>query len=255
MTAQSYALAFLLLGTLGCPAFANDVETPPVVDLEREREAIRAAETAFAEMVAGKEQERFEAFFHPDAVFHSETVHRGPEAIRKVWGPFFDPQHEMRLEWAPREIQVAESGEIAWSSGGATMHMKRPWGDEAREDRYLTLWQKDAEGSWKIRANGSLVVYPDGAEIRDLRRAVSGFWDPLAQLDAEVDFSWKPGDVLEAASGEMAFTVGTYRVEVRHGETTRAGEGGYFSVWKKIQEKSDFDPRWVIAAESFSPPQ
>jgi ketosteroid isomerase-like protein len=55
---------------------------------------------------------------------------------------------------------------------------------------------------------------------------------------------------VRAASGELAYSFGSYRAEFTKGTTSQAGGGAYLAVW----EKDDKD-HWQLAAEGFTPPQ
>lgn len=222
-------------------------------EIDRAREAVLEADRAFAAAVAEHDRERFRSFFHDDAIFLGATVSHGAEAIVAAWAPFFDPEGDMRLTWRPRGAGVAGSGDFAYTTGDAEMVFRR--GAERRPGKYLTIWRRDAEGAWKIVADGTLLVYPDGGEVRDLRRALGGFWPPLRDLGGAVTITREPETVVEAASGDLAYAIGSYAIEARNGEQTTRGGGGYLAVWKKVREPNDLWPRWVTVAESYSPPR
>ncbi|HEX9733855.1 MAG TPA: DUF4440 domain-containing protein [Thermoanaerobaculia bacterium] len=220
---------------------------------EPAREAVLRRDGELAAVLEARDPGRFRAFFHPDAVFLGAEVSCGPDAIAAAWAPFFDPAGDMRLSWRPQEAGVAASGELAYSIGEAEMVFRH--GTERRGGKYLTIWRPDTEGEWKIAADGTLVIYPDGAEVRDLRRAFGGFWPPFQHLGGAVKVERQPETVVEAASGDLAYTIGRFAVEVRHGEEVTAASGGFLTLWKKARDAGDLWPRWVVVGEALTPPR
>ena len=79
-----------------------------------------------------------------------EHLIRGKEAIRKATAAFAsDPN--LKVAFGANRIRVAQSGDLAYSRGNYTMTMTNP---ETREPEmstghYLTVWQKQSDGSWK----------------------------------------------------------------------------------------------------------
>ena len=57
----------------------------------------------------------------------------------------------LRLQFASDRVQVAKSGDFAYSRGHFTMQSTDPATKQPRSDSgsYLTVWQKQADGGWK----------------------------------------------------------------------------------------------------------
>lgn len=57
----------------------------------------------------------------------------------------------LNIEFASDRVQVAKSGDLAYSRGPFTMRSTDPATKQPRTDtgHYLTVWQKQADGSWK----------------------------------------------------------------------------------------------------------
>lgn len=253
---SAVALSAVALAALTWPAAAAAGESGGApVDLEQEREAVRQADLALARALGDHDRDRFRSLLDAEAVFLGAEVSRGPDAILETWAPFFDPETGMELEWTPTEVGVAASGELAWSIGDAVMTFRRGRSTEKRPGKYLTAWRKDAEGSWKIIGDGTLVIYPDASEVRDLRRALGGFWPPLTGLGGAVATRFEPPQIFEAASGDVAITIGRYSVEVEEGGESAGGSGGVLTLWKKTRDEGDQASRWVVAGQALSPPK
>lgn len=244
-------LTVLLLLASSVPASAGDAGL--VVDVEKARAAVRDADRAFAATLESRNLMRFQWFLAADAVFLGDGVHRGPGEIAEAWAIFFNPKAGASISWRPTEISVAASGELAYTIGDAEVRMPGQGGEPSvQPGRFLTLWRKDETQAWKVLATGALVVCLDPAlgEIRDRLAALAEVWPPLQPLDAEMTLVSIPESVLESASGELAATIGSYRVEARRGAETSAAAGGYLRLWTR-----EDDGAWRAVAEALSPPR
>lgn len=231
---------------------ATDV-VDAAVDLETERAALRATDRAFATALAGQSFMRFQGFFAPDAVFLGDRVFRGPGAIAEAYGLFFKPEAGATIEWSPSVIEVAASGDLAYTVGDTEVRMPGPDGETTvQPGRFVTVWRKDAAAVWKIQATGALVVSldPNLGPIHDRLAALAQVWPPMVPLDAELKLETTPETVLTSASGELAVVIGSFRVQARRGEEMEAGSGGYLRLFEQ-----DEDGTWRTIAESLSPPR
>ncbi len=74
----------------------------------------------------------------------------GPEAIRKVMEPIF-ASPGFSLRWKPTRAQILISGDLGFTTGRYERRAKDDQGKEAVEHgTYVTVWRKQADGSWKI---------------------------------------------------------------------------------------------------------
>lgn len=108
-------------------------------------ESLVAAERAFARQAA---DEGVRAAFLRHLTEDSVVFAPQPQPGRAVWEA--RPANADRLEWAPAVAEVALAGDLGYTYG--------PWrftpeGAEAPQahGHYLTVWQKDVEGTWKVR--------------------------------------------------------------------------------------------------------
>ncbi len=56
------------------------------------------------------------------------------------------------LVWAPREARVALSGDLGWTWGEYEFR-PAPGTGEVTRGRYLTVWHRSGDGSWRISAD------------------------------------------------------------------------------------------------------
>lgn len=83
------------------------------------------------------------------------------------------------------------------------------------------------------------------------RDAVAETWSPLLDPEASVSLRWTPVSATVSTSGELAYTLGTYRLERRAGDGRVATETGeYVTVWRR-----DPDGRWRAVVDSGTPPR
>ena len=70
----------------------------------------------------------------------------GRDAVAKG----FAPLGPGALIWAPRVADAAPSGDLAYTSGDATIRV----GTDVSYSNYLTVWKRLANGQWRVVADG-----------------------------------------------------------------------------------------------------
>ena len=74
----------------------------------------------------------------------------GPAAVRSLFTVFFAIP-DVKIGWTPDRIDIAQSGELGYSSGRYSMDFTGPGGKPVHDKgKYLTVWKKQADGSWKV---------------------------------------------------------------------------------------------------------
>ena len=117
--------------------------------------AIKDTEAAWVKAFASKDAEKITAFYTDDAVFiaNSPTV-TGKAAILAAWkGMVKDPNFS--LTFSSTKVEMAKSGELAYSFGTYTLTLSEPKTKKSFTDKgkYLTVFKKQADGSWKAAAD------------------------------------------------------------------------------------------------------
>jgi ketosteroid isomerase-like protein len=72
----------------------------------------------------------------------------GTDAIRKTFSEMFSAPG-FALSWTPSKAEVSASGDIGWTAGTYDMTM----GGVKDNGKYITLWRKQPEGTWKVAAD------------------------------------------------------------------------------------------------------
>jgi uncharacterized protein (TIGR02246 family) len=132
-------------------------------DLDEERAAVRAADIAFAEAVARRDRDLFASFIAEDATFLGGGLTQGRDAIVVDWGIFFAAGGPATITWAPHTVEVAASGDLAYTMGGFEVRSTGPDGQRHKSTgTYVSIWRKDEDGSWKVVVDGGTPPQPAG---------------------------------------------------------------------------------------------
>jgi uncharacterized protein (TIGR02246 family) len=134
--------------------FTGCAKPPPHVANHREEalRSVRAAEEAALEAFGRRDSELAASFYAPDAalLMPGTPVARGPAIkplLRKLMA---DPNFSVSYQTA--KFEAAESGELGYTRGTYAMTMTDPQTRKVMKEtgKYLTVYAKQADGSWKI---------------------------------------------------------------------------------------------------------
>jgi ketosteroid isomerase-like protein len=111
-------------------------------------EEVRNVETAFAKAFADHDAAKFFSYVADDATFLAArvTLVGKPEIVRR-WTPFFS-EKVAPFTWRPERVYVNAAGNIGLSTGPVFDR------DGNQAGIYSSIWQKDANGEWKILFDG-----------------------------------------------------------------------------------------------------
>ena len=126
-------------------------------------------ELDFARSVATHDRAAFAGLIHPQAAFgvtRKPTV--GRQAILDEWQGIIDGS-ELKLEWYPDVVTVGGDGSTAYSSGPALY--QDPKTGAYRHGRFGSVWQRDADGEWRVIFDDGLKPQPaDDAAVEAFRQ-------------------------------------------------------------------------------------
>ena len=101
-------------------------------------------ERAFAQTMADRDFEAFQAFLSDEAIFFAgPSPLRGKGEVSDAWAPYFADEAPP-FSWAPETVVVLDSGTLALSSGPVF----DPSGN--RVATFNSVWRLEADGTWKI---------------------------------------------------------------------------------------------------------
>ena len=138
------AVAFAILAAAGCSAQRK-------VNLAAEEAAIRSTDANWLAAAGAHDLERILPFWSDDATIYppGDSPIVGKQAIRKyVASAFATPGFS--ITWQTGKVEIAESGDLAYSVGIDRISANGPDGKSATvENTGVAIWKKQADGSWK----------------------------------------------------------------------------------------------------------
>ena len=151
----------LLAGTVGCNQAPTALPAPPDTR-DADIQAIKDTEAAWAKASAAKDADKFASFYTDDAslLLQDAPPFNGKDAIAKTTKEMMgDPNFALAFQGS--RFDVAKSGELGYSQGTYTMTMTNPKSKKPAPDKgkYLTVFKKQADGTWKAVAD---MVSSDG---------------------------------------------------------------------------------------------
>jgi ketosteroid isomerase-like protein len=121
-------------------------------NLQAAADQIVKSDAAFAQSVADKNRAKFLGFIAEVTTFNGGTTNElhGRDAVMKGWEEFFAPDGPS-LTWAPIKGEVFGAGDFGYTTGRSVFRQKGTDGKVIeRRGQYLTVWRKQADGSWKV---------------------------------------------------------------------------------------------------------
>lgn len=118
---------------------------------QRDAEVLMQADRDFNDAVAQRRLDTWAEYFAPNGSQMSEggKLVTGDSAIRAHMAPAFGDS-AFRLEWEPLRAEISRGGKLGTTWGRWTAHGVRDGRAEITTGNYVTIWRKQADGSWKI---------------------------------------------------------------------------------------------------------
>lgn len=157
------ACTFLGLSILLMVAGCAPQPEAPAVDLAAERAALMAADQAWSQTAADVEQ--FVSFFTDDATFLAPDgpIVEGKQAIHETAKGLFS-MPGFNLAWKASKAGVASSGDMGYTVGTYQLTANNAEGQPTTTDgKYVTVWQKQADGQWKVIVDAPSATAPPPA--------------------------------------------------------------------------------------------
>ena len=135
-------------------------------DVETELEGLLAIDREFAQAsVQFGAAQAFYMYLADGAVWLPNEAERlvGPESIRDALAA----NRGLTLDWTPIDGAVSESGDLGytWGTWEATVPDVETGGAAISVGRYVTVWRRDADGSWRVVLDmGNKDAPPEPAE-------------------------------------------------------------------------------------------
>ena len=129
-------------------------------DSGRGAEEVRSTELKFAKAMADRDFGSFVSHLSKEAVFFDErNVRRGATEVAAAWKPLFKGS-KAPFSWAPDQVEVLASGDLALSTGPVTVNDKVV-------ARFNSVWRLEAPHTWRIVFDKGELVCADAGNVKD----------------------------------------------------------------------------------------
>ena len=150
------AATMLAAGLTACNQAPAPAASASTSNHDADVQAIRDTETRWNQDFASKDPAKIASYYTDDAVFMGTGMPAasGRDAIQKIDADLVkDPA--LSLHFQSSKIDVASSGDLAYSRGTYTMTMTNPATKKPMDDHgsYVTDYKKQPDGSWKAVAD------------------------------------------------------------------------------------------------------
>jgi len=111
-------------------------------------DTLKEADRAFAALSARQgPNAAFQAYAAPDVtLLNAAQPHTTPEQLGKRFPP------DLKIDWEPDEAVISAGGDLGYTLGHATITRD----GKVDKSRYLTIWRKQPDGSWKFILDGGV---------------------------------------------------------------------------------------------------
>lgn len=153
-------------------ALAACSQEAPKTDTAAIKQQILQQEARWNQAYAKGDADALASMYADDAALANpgENLVRGKDAIRKATADFAaDPN--LSVAFSANRVEVAQSGDLAYSRGQYTLTMTNPATKqpEMSTGHYLTVWKKQPDGSWKALED---FITPGPVAVAERARAI-----------------------------------------------------------------------------------
>jgi ketosteroid isomerase-like protein len=143
---------------------ATPAPAPPSPELQAALEALVRTEQEFSRTSAEKgTRDAFLAFLAEDSVMFRPGPVPGRAYMEK------GPASPILLTWRPIHAEIAASGDLGYTTGPFELRASRD-AQETSHGHYVTVWKKQADGTWKAVIDGGIntpqaYAGPEGSRV------------------------------------------------------------------------------------------
>lgn len=147
-------LSCLVLASLaaGCSNAPAPAPQPPPDTRAADVQAVENIEAAWLKDTASKDADKWVSYFTDDgsALYPGAATLNGKAAIKAAMAPYFSDSN-FALEFHPTQTVASKGGDMVYSLGTYSMTMTNPKTKKPMNDKgkFLTVYVKQADGSWK----------------------------------------------------------------------------------------------------------
>lgn len=119
-------------------------------------QAIQKADLDFCAATKAKGLDGWMSYFAEDAAGFpaGKPLIHGKAALREYYAEAIFSTPGLVIDWRPVKADAAASGDLGYTIGTAEFHIPGKDGQTTvRKSKYLTVWKKQADGSWRVSAD------------------------------------------------------------------------------------------------------
>jgi uncharacterized protein (TIGR02246 family) len=126
----------------------------PQADAKNEENTVRQADMDWSKAAASKDVDKVVAYYAEDGAIYAPNapIAAGRPAIKVAWTGMVNLPGFM-VNWVPSRVEVARSADVAWSTGTYTMTSSVPGSSTTDHGKYVAVWKKQQDGSWKVETD------------------------------------------------------------------------------------------------------
>lgn len=150
---RSTSLILLVASVLVFVACSTTPPPPPPDTRAADVEAVKAVEEAWVKETVAKDADKFVSYFTDDAValYPGVATLNGKAAIKAAMVSMFgDPNFSITFQ--DKRFVASKGGDMVYSLGTYTATFSNPKTKKPSTDKgkYLTIYMKQADGTWKV---------------------------------------------------------------------------------------------------------
>ena len=145
-------IKFVLAGYVTLFSFTFVCSVLPADEKSAIEQALRDLDAQWSAAAQTKDLEKTIAFYSEDAIVLPTNAPAATtkEAIRNTWKELL-ASPGLAISWRTTKVEVARSGDIAYTTGTYELTMNGPSGNLVPDHgKYVEVWKKQADGKWKV---------------------------------------------------------------------------------------------------------
>jgi ketosteroid isomerase-like protein len=128
----------------------------PEIDVDAERNALMSADRAWFEAYSASDSPA-DAFVdqlvdNASLLPPGAPLAQGKEAVRTVISEL-EAMPGFSVTWGPDAAEVGSGGDLGFTIGSYEMKMEGPEGPMMIDGKYITIWKKQSDGTWRVTAD------------------------------------------------------------------------------------------------------
>ena len=116
-------------------------------------DVLQVQQSARNRAIAAHDAELLGSLFADDVSFNSHILHRqGRPDVLATWSGLWTRRRDLAMHFEPHRTRINPTMDVAAESGKWTEQWAEPDGQVTLSGTYLTVWNRDRSGAWRIAA-------------------------------------------------------------------------------------------------------